>query len=475
MIPNTMMLGNWLSSWVQPNGAINGFHNHSVWGGNPYRWSDFTCGHSTFASPFLAGLSIALSNEMNENGLELLHQMIEFQTNSFQKNGQYKHIGFQVGESLEFGLIHNAIVNISLGLTALYGREFLPQSDLESIRSAILRNMEGCRIYGEGRTNVDACCNQDYARIWGKLLLQKVFEDTRYYNDIIEDLNFMIENFHLKGIPDNECEATFRALTNRDKNIVEPAEYYGLMIKPLILAYEMYENKSYLEHAGALCRHVVRSAWKDNQGQMRFHRLWYRDSSKELWTKMKSPMLIAGMGMTLDGIQSYLKHVQDDELSQFLEQCDSTYAYYQTPRGYFVSATGWQSEVDIAPCSAWHSHDFYYLVKRHGISPLFWETFKSKYNKISVLLGEQCIWMEDDEHWTITDYFTQSVFKLLGRKDYTVFGRDMDWAGGERALPKHFKWTNMPIFAKTENEIYLKEYSGKDLDISCIASVPYNS
>ena len=55
--PNVAALGNWLHSWVQPNGAIHGFHNHPVWGVNPYRLADFTAGHTTWASPFLAGLA----------------------------------------------------------------------------------------------------------------------------------------------------------------------------------------------------------------------------------------------------------------------------------------------------------------------------------------------------------------------------------------------------------------------------------
>ena len=53
-------LGNWLYSWVQPDGAIHGFHNHSVWGDNPIRWADYTSGHSTFAAPMLPALAILL-------------------------------------------------------------------------------------------------------------------------------------------------------------------------------------------------------------------------------------------------------------------------------------------------------------------------------------------------------------------------------------------------------------------------------
>ncbi len=36
--PNIGKLGQWLMSWVQPNGSIHGFHNHPVWGDNPFRY-----------------------------------------------------------------------------------------------------------------------------------------------------------------------------------------------------------------------------------------------------------------------------------------------------------------------------------------------------------------------------------------------------------------------------------------------------
>lgn len=104
-------------------------------GGNPYRLLDFTSGHSTWASPFLAGLSKALSvKKMNDKGKGLLDKLIEFQATSFQENNQYKHVGFQVGETLQSGLIHNAITNISLGLTAFYGKTFLSDDQLALIK-----------------------------------------------------------------------------------------------------------------------------------------------------------------------------------------------------------------------------------------------------------------------------------------------------------------------------------------------------
>ena len=467
--PNIAMLGNWITSWIQNSSAIYGFHNHSVWGGNPYRWADFTSGHSTWASPFIAGISLALKHQMHADGLSLLRGLIAFQTHSFQQDGQYRHIGFQIGESLQFGLIHNAITNVSLGLAALNGVDYLPSDDRDAIAAAILKNMAACQAYGAGRASHSGIANQDYARIWGKLLFQQAFGDDRWRDEIVEDLDFMISHFHVGGFPDNECEATYRSLS--DPNTVEPAEYYGLMICPLVLAYEVYGDSKYLEHAGRLCLHVARSAWADVNEQTRFHRLWFRQG--DTWHRNRQPMLISGMGDSLEGINRYVQHVPNSELIDFLGCCDATYAAYQNPRGYFAAATGWQSEIDIAPSSAWHAHDFRYLVTRHALPIDFWHDFFAPYDRTTVLLGDQCLWLERGPHWKIADYFWQDVFLVLGRKDEPIFGRDMLWVGGSNALPDHFKFPDPPVFLKTDDGIYLKQGDPNQLDITSIAAMPY--
>ncbi len=469
MIPDHAKLGSWIRSWIQATGAIHGFHNHSVWGGNPYRWGDFTSGHSTWASPFLSGLSSALRINFNAQGLGLLKRLIQFQTTSFQNNGEYLHIGFQVGESLTKGLIHNAMANVSLALTALQGKNFLPGEDLEAIRLAIKKNMDACRAYERGRPGPGSTCNQEYARIWGKIIFDLAFDERRWYEEIPEDLDTMIRDFHVTGIPDEHCAGTYRNLN--DRHTLEPSEYYGLMICPLVLAYEIYGNKKYLEQAGKLCRHVVRSAWIDGQGRSRLHRLWYERRGK--WEKTDQPMLIAGMGDTLEGIHAYLKHQSDPELKAFLSAADETYRHYQHPAGFFLSASGWQSEIDIAPSTAWHAHDFRYLVERIGVDGNFWETFFSQSQKINILLGENCFYVESGQHWMIDDYCWQDVYRLRGRKDETRFGRDMAGIGGPRALPDHFLMYGPPVFIKNEAGVFLKSGNTNDCEIKSNGRVSY--
>ncbi|WP_308635324.1 hypothetical protein [Paenibacillus silvisoli] len=479
--PQVGKLANWLMSWVQPNGAIHGFHNHSVWGSNPYRWADFTSGHSTWASPALPALVLLLKERRNDEWLRRLLQMIKFQTSSFQEDGQYAHIGFQIGESVQFGLIHNAITNVSLGLTMQFGETFLPGESKDEIRLAMERSFEVMeriypfdKAYSQGRATGRAICNQEYARLWGKLLHLRAFGGNESLRaSLRKQLDTLNGRFLFSGLPDKECDAAYRYAA--DEASTEPAEYYGLMIGPLVLAYELFGEQRYLLHAGALSRHVARSAWRDKAGYLRMHRVWYHSGSR--WAKLDEPMLIAGMGFTLFAVEQYVRHVPDAELGDYLIECDRTYAAYQNQRGYFASATGWNNEADVAPSTAWHSHDFLYLAARYEADGQIWDELNDQAagSQTSVLLGSTCIWMERGQHWSITDYFGRDVYQLIGRKDENRFGREMGWVGGERALPAHFAFGPKPAFMKTNDGTYLmqSQTEASELHLSNVADVPY--
>lgn len=469
--PNVAALGNWIHSWVQPNGAIHGFHNHPVWGVNPYRLADFTAGHTTWSSPFLAGLAEAIAQRPDPRAKALLERLVHFQSTTFLPDGQYDHIGFNAGEICKRGLIHNAVPNLSLGLTALYARDWLSPKLLDQIRAAIIRNMEiGCLPYGKnGRPDAGAVANQDYARIWGKLLFTKAFDDKRWYDSTREDIEYMIKSFHIGGIPDADSAGTLRILGIKD--ILEPSEYYGLMICPLLLAAEIYGEERYLVEAGKMCRHVARSQWIDERGFTRCHRMWFYHAGR--WHLNKGPMLIGGMGDSLEGIQRYVRLRPDAELEAFLAACDRTYAGYQHPRGFLVSGTGWQSEIDVCPSTGWQSHDFRHLVHRHGIDANFWDAFFAPDQRTSVLLGDQCVWIEQNQHWVIGDYLWQPVFNLVGRKDAVRFGVDMpDWIEGGWHPPKDYKMPDRPVFIKTDDYIKLWTGSWDRIAVASIAKTP---
>ena len=80
--------------FLQESGAIFGFHNHAVWGGNPYRYADFTSNHSTFASLLLPVLARLDARGTKGVGLAL-QKALSFQIGSRQQNGDFDHVGFQ--------------------------------------------------------------------------------------------------------------------------------------------------------------------------------------------------------------------------------------------------------------------------------------------------------------------------------------------------------------------------------------------
>jgi len=163
----------------------------------------------------------------------------------------------------------------------------------------------------------------------------------------------------------------------------------------------------------------------------------------------------------------------DPELEDFLRATDRTYAGYQHPRGFFVAGTGWQSEVDIAPSTGWQSHDFRHLVHRHGIDADFWDVFFTPDQRTSILLGDQCLWIERGSHWAIGDYLWQGVFNLVGRKDRVTFGPDLpDWVEGGWHAPKDYPMADRPVFIKTDDAIKLWSGSWDNLAVSSIASLP---
>lgn len=474
-IADISKLGQWLHSWIQPNGAIHGFHNHSVWGGNPYRFLDMTAGHSTFASPLMPALALALKGKSDPRGKDLLESLVQFQTGAFQEDNQFAHIGFQVGEILKSGLIHNVVPDVSLSLTATLGKDILDTSSLEMIEAAVVRNLEACdRLHGdrpivgkEGKGG--SCSNQDYCRLWARLSHMEAFDHKQWDPLVRESLHFMIEHFHVSGIPDAESSGSLRSAG--EKHFLEPAEYYGLMIHPLLMGFERYGESRFLEEAGRLIRHVMRGSWKDASGQRRFHRLYLQDGGKYL--QVREPMLIGGMGITLSSIQKYLHHQPDPEMESFLREMDATYSFYQAQSGFFLAATGWSKECDIVPASAWQSHDLFHLMLRHGVPDSFWETLFSPLHISQVVLGENCFWMEAGPHWALRGYFTMEDADLVGRKNESLFYRDLPgWIRGGTHPPENFRSLHGPVFHKV-NGAFLHFEGNEDIHLFNATRHPY--
>jgi hypothetical protein len=445
-VPCTATLGRWLASWVQTDGAIHGFHNHSVWGDNPFRHGDFTAGHSTFASPLLIGLGQAVKQQPDSRGTELLERLVRFQTSAFQVDGQFAHIGFQCGEMLKQGLIHNVVP--CAALSAVAGLVDVGRVEIDRAVRGVLAVMD--RLHGPG-PSAHTCCNQEYCRLWARLLHMAAFDHREWHDSVAEGLDYMVNHFHVRGYPDAECVGTFRS--PRDTSSLEPAEYYGLMIHPLLLGWQRYGNPRYRDEALAIARHCARSSWVDCQGQLRAHRLWTNLTGE--WRCHREPMLIGGFGLTLSGIHALLQVQPDDELAAFLAAMDATYAHYQHPAGFFLAATGWGSEQDIIPATAWQSHDFYHLVHRHGAGVAFWDTLFTPDPQVAVVCGQSMIWLEASPHWAVRGYHWADGLQLVGRKDRVRFGRDIPgWINSGREMPPEYLMPDEPKFLRDGDSIY---------------------
>lgn len=437
--PQVAALGRWLRTWVQPDGAIHGFHNHAVWGDNPYRYQDFTAGHSTFAAPFLLGLARALQERPDPRGQDLLARLVRFQSHQFQPDGQFAHIGFQVGETLKFGLIHNVVPCAVLASLA-------PD---DGVDRAVRSVLAACERYGVW-PDAGSVANQEYTRLWARLAHMQTYRHADWHDAVAAGLDFMIANFHVRGQPDGDCAGTWRVLG--DRQTLEPAEYYGLMMHPLLLGFCRYGDRRYLDEALALARHCARSSWVDGGGQRRAHRLWTRITGD--WQRLREPMLIGGYGITLSAIQALVRLQPDAELESFLQAMDRTYARYQCAGGMFLAATGWGSEQDIIPSTAWQSHDFFHLVARHGADASFWDGVFAEDEAVSAILGTSMLWVEDRTHWAVRGYHWADGLNLVGRKDRARFHVDIaPWIQSGREAPREFLMVDEPKFLRADDAI----------------------
>ncbi|WP_246040762.1 hypothetical protein [Streptomyces cadmiisoli] len=470
--PDTAALAGWLHSWVTRQGAINGFHNHSVWGTNPFTFLDFTSGHTTFAGPAVGAYGQALAQQPDERGIALLRRLLRYQSTEMQPDGQYRHIGFQVGESATNGLIHNAVGGLGMLLALRHAGHLLPADEVAAALDSVRRNLDACKIYGDGRPGVDGTCNQEYARVWVKQLYTELGDDKTYADQIPEDLAELVRLFHHRGVPDADSAGAFRTTRDRaEGGILEPAEYYGLMIVPLVLGYRAQGDQDLLAEARRLCRHVARSAWTDDTGATRYHRYWHVKGDRAL--KTDTPMLIAGMGLTLYGIHEVLAEGPDPELEAFTEACLATYAGYQTPAGYFASASGWHNEADVAPSTAWHAHDLLFLMARLGPGDAFWDRVFAPRERQSVLVSDRSYWAESGLHWSVRSPLTAGDLHLYGRKDRDTFTREFFAWTGREPLPEELRYPDVPEFFVANDGIYRVDGGEAPTDITAVGPLPY--
>src|SRR5699024_12626830 len=101
------------------------------------------------------------------------------------------------------------------------------------------------------------------------------------------------------------------------------------MIVPLVLGARRFDRPDLRAEALGMARHLVRSAWQDSRGRTRYHRYWY--VHEKFRRRTSTPMLIAGMGLSLYGIDELLLDGPDAELSGFVQACLAADAEDQSP------------------------------------------------------------------------------------------------------------------------------------------------
>lgn len=449
--PDVAALARWLMTWLQPSGAIHGYHNHSVWGNHPATLGDRWCGHSTFAAPLLPALAEIVAARPEPAALDRLVAAIRFQCSSRQADGEFDHIGFQIGEQAKRGLVHTVVPAAALCEAVLVARSHLPTDLVDNVDRVVREVIRATEdVYGRGASE-RTVANQEYIRLAARLLHMQAFDHSEWDDRVRTDLDLLAKHFHVRGLPDARSVGSLRSMSDADA--IEPAEYYGLMIKPLVLAAQRFDRKAYLDQAMGFARHVVRSSWTDHRGRRRVHRLWQRITGE--WIKTREPMLIAGIGLTLDAIRELLQTRDDPECRDFLADMDRTYAQSQGPAGMFLAASGWSREQDVIPASAWHAHDLLYLTRRLG-PPAPEELEPAAHadrRGLAVVLGYTDAWLETVDRWALSGMKNMSTLPIHARKDQPRFGYRLGrWVTG-RDLDPDAIIDNPPVFFRAEDRV----------------------
>src|SRR5262249_34982945 len=157
---------------------------------------------AAFSAPALGAIAQLLAARPDERSTEVWRRMMWYQSHALQPDDQYRHVGFQVGESASTGLIHNATGSLGLLLGLQHAGHLLPAEEVEHVLDVVRRNLDALRTFGDGRPSKDGTCNQEYARVWVKLLLAEATGDASALAEIRDDLDTLIELHHLAGVPD---------------------------------------------------------------------------------------------------------------------------------------------------------------------------------------------------------------------------------------------------------------------------------
>lgn len=406
----------YLRTWQAPTGALHGVHTHPVWRIHPGVLEDHYTGYSAWGAPGFLGLADLVAATGNETARDVTRRLAEFVLASQMANGRWDHCGAELGQRFNDAPVDNFLQDLSLAYLARVAPKALGSGGVAQVAERVRRNLETYfvdlpAVETRGHLLVDTV-NQDCAGIWAMFEWMRVFGRNATWLDLaLRGLRTHAAQHLVRGLPAADCAGMLRS--RGLPNYIEPAEYYGVIIPPYLLAYRETGDREFLDVALQLSRHVMRNAWRDARGCLRLHRTCDRVAGQ--WRVSQSPMLVSGGGLVLRTLRELQADAPSAEAETFLAAMDATLASYQNEFGFIVQATDWHDDYDLICGTVWQAHDLAYLGGRVRDTVAFTRALAAPAPDLGVVIGWHDCWVETATQWGIVRPWSYG-FGLSGNK-----------------------------------------------------------
>ena len=390
----------YLRTWQAPSGALHGVHTHPVWRIHPGVLEDHYTGYSAWGAPVFLGLADLVAATGNPTVLDTTRRLAEFALASQMTNGRWDHCGAELGQRYNEAPVDNFLQDLSLCHLARVAPGALRRDGPADVAELVWRNLETYfsdldAIEARGHLLV-ATVNQDCAGIWAMLEWMRTFgRDATWLDLALRGLRTHATQHMIWGLPAADCAGMLRSSGLPD--YIEPAEYYGVIIPPYVLAYRETGDRQFLDVAVEFARHVMRNAWRDARGCRRLHRTCDRVGGE--WRVSQAPMLVAGGGLFLRALRDLQVAAPSAEAEEFLAAMDATLASYQNEFGFIVQATDWHDDYDLICGTVWQAHDLAYLGARVTDAAAFERALAAPAPDLGMVIGWHDCWVESAAQW----------------------------------------------------------------------------
>jgi hypothetical protein len=406
----------YLRTWQAPSGAWHGVHTHPVWRIHPGVLEDHYTGWSAWGAPGFLGLADLVARTGNETVTATTRRLAEFVLASQMGSGRWDHCGAELGQRYNDAPVDNFLQDLSLCHLARVAPAALPAGGAAEVAERVRRNLETyfadlAEVETRGHLLVSTV-NQDCAGIWAMLEWMRAFgRDAAWLELALRGLRTHAAQHLVRGLPTADCAGMLRSGDLPD--YIEPAEYYGVIIPPHVLAYRETGEREFLDVALALARHVMRNAWRDARGCLRLHRTC--DRVKGEWRVSQAPMLVAGGGLFLRALVELQAEAPSAEAEEFLREMEATLASYQNEFGFIAQATDWHDDYDLICGTVWQAHDLAYLGARVGDAGAFGRALAEPGPDLGIVIGWHDCWVESATQWGLVRPWSYG-FGLSGNK-----------------------------------------------------------